>query len=195
MTSNINPNNIDGNFPVAGQDNDSQGFRDNFTNIKNNLTYSRDEITDLQSKVILKSALGGGNAAADNDLANAVLYRPTLKSFNQSFIDLGTISSVASISFLDGNMQRITGGTISDTLALGLQDFPAAGTYGALRFWLHTTIANYKLALPTSVTYGLSNLTNYTASPKTITFPNPGHYLFEFSTVDAGTNFWIIRLA
>ena len=31
MTSQINPNNIDGNYPVAGVDNNSQGFRDNFT--------------------------------------------------------------------------------------------------------------------------------------------------------------------
>jgi len=32
--SNINPNNINAAYPVAGVDNDSQGFRDNFTNIK-----------------------------------------------------------------------------------------------------------------------------------------------------------------
>ena len=34
MASSINPSNVDGTYPVAGQDNDSQGFRDNFTNIK-----------------------------------------------------------------------------------------------------------------------------------------------------------------
>ena len=37
MASSINPNNIDTTYPVAGQDNDSQGFRDNFTNIKSKL--------------------------------------------------------------------------------------------------------------------------------------------------------------
>ena len=36
MASNIVPGNIDGSFPIAGQDNSSQGFRDNFTAIKNN---------------------------------------------------------------------------------------------------------------------------------------------------------------
>jgi hypothetical protein len=36
MASQINFNIIDGTYPVAGQDNSSQGFRDNFTNIKNN---------------------------------------------------------------------------------------------------------------------------------------------------------------
>ena len=47
MASNINSNNIDGTYPIAGQDNDSQGFRTNFTNIKNNLAYAKSEIDDL----------------------------------------------------------------------------------------------------------------------------------------------------
>jgi len=51
MSSNINPNNINGNFPVAGQDNDSQGFRDNFTNILNNFSFASSEITDVQNSV------------------------------------------------------------------------------------------------------------------------------------------------
>jgi cytoskeletal protein CcmA (bactofilin family) len=51
MSSNINPNNINGNFPVAGQDNDSQGFRDNFTNILNNFSFASSEITDLQNSI------------------------------------------------------------------------------------------------------------------------------------------------
>jgi len=51
MSSNINPNNIDREFPVAGQDNDSQGFRDNFTSIKNNFSFAAAEITDLQNSV------------------------------------------------------------------------------------------------------------------------------------------------
>jgi len=49
MASNINPANIDVTYPIAGQDNDTQGFRDNFTNIKNNFTVARGEISDLQS--------------------------------------------------------------------------------------------------------------------------------------------------
>ena len=43
MASNINSNNVDGTFPIAGQDNDSQGFRDNFTNIKTNFTNAKTE--------------------------------------------------------------------------------------------------------------------------------------------------------
>ena len=50
MASDITPGNIDGTFPIAGIDNDSQGFRTNFTNTATNFTEAKSEIEDLQSK-------------------------------------------------------------------------------------------------------------------------------------------------
>ena len=47
--SSINSTDIDAEYPVAGQDNDSQGFRDNFTTIKNSLATAKSEITTLES--------------------------------------------------------------------------------------------------------------------------------------------------
>lgn len=66
MASNINPNNINGNYPVAGQDNDSQGFRDNFTNISNNFSFAATEITGLQNSMTnVQSTVGtDGNVTA-----------------------------------------------------------------------------------------------------------------------------------
>jgi hypothetical protein len=40
--------NIDTTFPVPGQDNDTQGFRDNFIAIKNSLDTAAAEISDVQ---------------------------------------------------------------------------------------------------------------------------------------------------
>lgn len=51
MTSNINFAAINENFPVAGQDNDTQVFRDNFDTIKNNFREAKTEIEDLQDNV------------------------------------------------------------------------------------------------------------------------------------------------
>ena len=48
MTSNINFAAINENFPVAGQDNDTQVFRDNFDTIKTNFSAAKTEIQDLQ---------------------------------------------------------------------------------------------------------------------------------------------------
>jgi hypothetical protein len=57
--STINTNGINVNYPVPGENNSSQGFRDNFTNIKNNINTAGTEITELQSKAVLKAGLTG----------------------------------------------------------------------------------------------------------------------------------------
>ena len=54
MTSLINFAAINENFPVAGQDNDTQVFRDNFDTIKTNFSAAKTEITDLQDNAARK---------------------------------------------------------------------------------------------------------------------------------------------
>jgi hypothetical protein len=51
LTSLINFAAINENFPVAGQDNDTQVFRDNFDTIKTNFSEAKTEIEDLQDNV------------------------------------------------------------------------------------------------------------------------------------------------
>jgi hypothetical protein len=51
MASNINPTNINILYPVAGQDNDTQGFRTNFANILSNFSVAKTEISELQTIV------------------------------------------------------------------------------------------------------------------------------------------------
>jgi len=52
MTSNINPDSVNTNFPVASSDNNSQGFRDNFEAIRVNFAVASDEISNLQNTTI-----------------------------------------------------------------------------------------------------------------------------------------------
>ena len=52
MTSNINYSGIDAAYPIAGQDNDSQGFRDNFSAIQTALAIAGSEISNLQSNTL-----------------------------------------------------------------------------------------------------------------------------------------------
>jgi len=49
MASNINATDIDITYPVAGQDNDTQGFRTNFTVIQENFNIAASEISSLQA--------------------------------------------------------------------------------------------------------------------------------------------------
>ena len=75
MASQVNPNTIDITYPVAGQDNNSQGFRDNFTNIQNNFQTVKDEISDLHAKVLVSTPLNG--VAVNNNMNGNVIYNPT----------------------------------------------------------------------------------------------------------------------
>jgi hypothetical protein len=61
MASLINPGKIDATYPIAGQDNDTQGFRTNYQNIKNNFTVAASEITALQGNVTALQTQGYGN--------------------------------------------------------------------------------------------------------------------------------------
>ena len=63
MASSIISSTIDETYPVAGQDNDSQGFRDNFTIIKDNFSYEKSEIETLQDDT---AKLNAANAFSYN---------------------------------------------------------------------------------------------------------------------------------
>lgn len=52
MASLINSESIDATYPIAGVDNDTQGFRDNFSVIKNNFAAAKEEIELLQRDTV-----------------------------------------------------------------------------------------------------------------------------------------------
>lgn len=125
MASNINYLDIDEEFPVPGQDNDSQGFRDNFAVTKSSLQSAKTEIGDLQ----LNSAkLNAGNNFQRNSINNATLIN------NVEFVyptgDL-TTDDGARIRFTDGHYQNIAIAT--DDLNLTLEDFGPNGFLSKMR--------------------------------------------------------------
>ena len=65
-------------YPIAGQDNDSQGFRDNFNNINESFITAAEEISDLQSKALLITPLVG-TTSTNNDFAGAVVKNVVLQ--------------------------------------------------------------------------------------------------------------------
>lgn len=55
--SNIDYASINENFPLAGVDNDTQVFRENFTKIKNNFEFAKTEIEALDTRTDRKSVV------------------------------------------------------------------------------------------------------------------------------------------
>lgn len=186
MTSAINPNNINGAYPVAGQDNDSQGFRTNFTNTKTNFEYASEEITDLQSKVVLKAALTG--TILNNNMNNSVLSNAQLVNMSVPKQALGTVTT-ATLNYSASSYYTLTAG---GAVTIGFSNLPAAGQVATLRLQITVPNISYTLTLPSSVSVGISNLQGY--NNNVITFNQVGIYEFEFETSDGGTTFSIFGL-
>ena len=193
MSSNINPYNIDGTFPVAGQDNSSQGFRDNFTNIKNNFAFAQNEINDLQTKSILTAALNG--QTINNDMAGTQIVRPQLRAWTQAYLDLGVIGET-NVAQLDFNIATFYKCTTGDNVRLNIVNWPnVTGTgalgYGSLRVWIVVTDPSHTITLPTTVTIGVNDIAGYNPATREISVDRVGNYIFDFSSVDGGANFFI----
>lgn len=126
MASEIISNTIDANFPVAGQDNDSQGFRDNFNIIKTALSVANTEITDLQS--------GAARVDADNNFdANTIInanLRATTLEVNETYATGTAISQN-----LDWNQGHVHAVKATASLALNFINWPNDG-YAQVRIYL-----------------------------------------------------------
>ena len=124
MTSQINTNGIDVNFPVPGQNNSSQGFRDNFAQIKGQLNTGANEITDLQSKVVLKAALN--NTILNNDMGNALISNAATSGFRSTTYNLG--NALAGTVLVDVNRADVQYGAISGNVVLQFGNWSPTNT-------------------------------------------------------------------
>lgn len=181
MTSQINPNNINGAYPVAGQDNNSQGFRDNFTNTATNFQYAAQEITELQTNAVLKAPLSG--TTLNNDMLGSIISNAQIQGFTGTVVNLGTLSGVVGINFLSGPFQTVvTNGSIS----LAFSNWPTAGTIGEVTVQITVSSTAHTVTLPTSANINSFGIQGYDPSTGIITFATAGTYSFTFATANGG---------
>ena len=111
--SEIVPSTINENFPVAGQDNDTQVFRDNFNSIKTALNVAKTEITDLQDNSARKDE--------QSDFNYNVIYRAVLQGSWERKKDVGSVNTNQEFSLLEGqyHIVKFTGNS-----SLSFAEFP-----------------------------------------------------------------------
>lgn len=116
--SDINYLSINENFPVPGQDNDTQVFRDNFDTIKTSLGTAQSEITTLENSA---SRLNVDNNYQDNVQQNMILLEA-----KEKVAELATIeNSQHQIDFENGSYQIVRYGVSCDISFLNLPDAQA----------------------------------------------------------------------
>ena len=126
MASNINFNSIDETFPIAGRDNDSQGFRDNFSVIRNNFEAAKSEIDDLQLNT---ARLDDSNDFGGNNIANANLTNYTEQAYLGGFAqgDNTGVGSTTLIEFSNGSYQVFTVNPSTSNLQFTITGFTDVG--------------------------------------------------------------------
>ena len=187
MTSQINPNNIDGQYPVAGQPNNTQGFRDNFTNIKTNFQTAATEITDLENKGVFKAALTG--TTLDNNMADNLIYAVKLQDVSYTYVQQTATAGAIPIDYAAAQYQLVAP---TANVSLSFSNWPAAGSEGEVYVDVVVTNTAYTVTLPAAVSVGTTGVQGYAAN--VITFGATGTYRFGFSTVDGGTTIAIYDL-
>jgi hypothetical protein len=182
MTSNINPNNIDGAYPVAGQDNNSQGFRDNFTNTSTNFQYAADEITDLQNKAVLKAALTG--TTLDNNMQGSLLYNAQVNQITNTVVALGTVSGSVPINWALGSYFTLT---TNGAVSLSFSNLPVAGQETSWTVSITVVNTAHTVQIPTAVSVNTAGVQGLDTSTNTIEFAATGVYTFVFTTSNGGS--------
>ena len=186
--SNINTSRINELFPIAGQNNDSQGFRDNFSNIKVALGNAKLEINSLQNRSVVLGPIG--NETVTNDFNYTLATRPQLKSPSYTFKDLGLKQGTVGVVYTDGSVQKIT---VVNNIELDFTGFPPTGQYGSLIIWFSVANSSHRVQLPVRMAYGIKG--NQQVVNNQLIFPDTGDFLVEFASSDNGVSYWLIDFA
>lgn len=190
--SQINTNGINDNYPIPGKNNSSQGFRDNFSQIKNNLNVASAEITDLQNKVVVKAALD--NSPINNDMANTLISNAATSGFRATTYNLG--SALSGTVIVDVNKADVHYGTVTGDVTLQFGSWAPSNTESNVQLRLTMGNTNAKILLPSQCiqsnnNFGVTLLENYAnvGNVATLTAPANTEVLeYTFSTIDCGNS-------
>ena len=169
---------IDATYPVAGQDNDSQGFRDNFSNIKNTLTKIKTDLDSLDTNSAVKNDEENPQDFNGNQISEADFIATTVTKH-----PIGTISASQNINFTNGHYQTVT---LNGDVTLTFTGWPATGKVGKVRM-----ICNSSDSTTHTITWQTQGGNIRYASD----FPSPfqttsdtNYKIVDFFTDDSGSN-------
>ena len=193
--STINTNGIDVNYPVPGVNNSSQGFRDNFTSIKTNLNIAAAELSDLQNKAVVKSALD--NTVLNNDMANTLISNAATRSFRATTNNLG--NALSGTVLIDVSLGDVQYGNIAGDVTLEFGGWAPTNTESAVKLQFGFSNTDARISFPPEVVFSNNNfgttlLENYAnvANVATVTAPYGVTQLnYNLKTLDCGNTIMI----
>jgi len=171
--SSIITSNIDETYPVPGQDNNSQGFRDNFNNIKIGIAQAKVEIEALETNT--------AKLNSNNDFNGFLLTNAKTNQFWGSYVNKGSNSASVTISVEDADLQTVNF-TNTPTNSITFRNWPTSNLYAKIRLALSGDTNNaYTI---TFATEGGGAIKRSTTFPVPFTLSTGG----ETRVIEAWTN-------
>lgn len=193
MASNINDTAVNSDYPIAGVDNDSQGFRDNFSTIKTNFVAAKAEIETLQTTTAKLNVANNflGNTVSGANLENvtetAYVASTTVNTSQNINVDSGgyqEFKAGADITFTLSNWSSVT--AKAGKVRVHVQSDQAAGS-----------ATNRTITFASNAGGGtVKTNTNWPTGDLTAVIGAPGaaesskYYAFEFTSYDSGATVW-----
>ena len=188
-------------YPVPGIDNDSQGFRDRYSIVRDNLNTARTEISNLITNT---AKINTSNNFGGNKIINANLSSSTVEANIAQDADAITDDSL-SISYTGGSVHVIRVGSSANPLTLSFTNWPTETNNSGSRFSKITLIVNpdndlqgsrtiqwptgiKKIKLDVVTLEQASQIPDFD-SESTISFG--GTKIFEVFTYDGGTTLFV----
>lgn len=181
MASSIVTTGIDATYPVAGQDNDSQGFRDNFSQIKTQLGTASTEITALQAN--------RATTNATTDFNGHDVKRANLQDWGQKVVAKGTVTGSVECDFEDGNVVTLT---TSGNTTLTFANFPkeddgTTNTYASMKILATKGTSTHTITLSgVSIPVSLESPDSSTLGQQELFPQRKSTFVFEVFSVDGG---------
>lgn len=174
-------NSINTNYPVPGVDNDTQGFRDNYSNIKSSLTTLAGEIGNLQLTSVVTDQTNNFNY-------QGYLYKSVLSAHGVKINNLGTLGSDTEIDFLQGNYQIAD---ISASVTFSFANWPSTGVEGKIILEIRNSSSN-------SNSINFANSLGSFKKPTNLFLPysvSSEPVFFEIWSKDQGVNVYINKIS
>jgi len=193
MTSNINYSAIQTDYPVAGQDNNSQGFRDNFSAIHDGLALASAEISTLQTNAVLTRDVETSQDPVINILNGSAITQGTFNEFYGSAYNTSVpVSSNTDIDLTNGIHQTFVLGASTTLRFFG---WPASGQYAKVR--VHFKASDPLLSyMPSLTTYGGGTIVYQSTFPQVLSSPKltvtgTSHQVIDAWSTDNGVKVYI----
>tara|TARA_B100000900_G_scaffold408365_1_gene422517 strand:- start:531 stop:1142 length:612 start_codon:yes stop_codon:yes gene_type:complete len=183
-TNSSNIGTINADYPQAGVDNDSQGFRDNFSKIKAELTNAHADLTALDT-----NAVKNNDAITNmqgNTINNVVLNRSSQKYYSGGVL---TTAGVRPVSYEIATYHAYT--INSAGITLQVTDWPSSGKYAELVLELKRggdiadTTSTYDISFTSGTANGVIKTEQAFVHPTAIADPTHPK-IYRFWTIDGG---------